>query len=92
MPKLPPNPPRGGPASYDPRTGGGPVNRGSASRSWRCVHVSVQCRRGRCNPLLGKTPYFADIDKSAHEILVAERVDRLLGLIPCCVFHNPVEC
>ena len=37
--------------------------------------------------LLGS--YFANVNKSAHKILVAERVDGLLGLIPCSVLHNP---
>ena len=31
----------------------------------------------------------SDIDESAHEILIAEGVDRLLSLFSCCVFHNP---
>ncbi len=68
------------------------MNRGSASRSWRYVLVSVRIWRSHhCGPLLGKSSYFADIDESAHEVLIAERVDRLLGLIPCRVFHNPVR-
>ena len=32
--------------------------------------------------------YFADVYESTHEVLVTERVDRLLGLLPRCVFHN----
>lgn len=36
--------------------------------------------------------YFSNVDESTHEVLVAERVDRLLGLFPCCVFHNPGPC
>jgi hypothetical protein len=36
--------------------------------------------------------YFSNVDESTHEILIAERVDRLLGLFPCCVFHNPYLC
>lgn len=37
--------------------------------------------------VLGRT-YFANIDESAHEVLVAERIDRVLSLIPRLVFHN----
>ena len=33
--------------------------------------------------------YFSNVDKSAHQILVTEGVHGLLGLLPCCVFHNP---
>jgi hypothetical protein len=33
--------------------------------------------------------YFANIDQPAHQVLVTKRRDGLLGLIPCCVFHNP---
>lgn len=33
--------------------------------------------------------YFSNVDKSTHQILVAEGVHGLLGLLPCCVFHNP---
>jgi hypothetical protein len=35
----------------------------------------------------GKT-HFANIDESAHKILVAERVHRVLSLFPRLVFHN----
>ena len=35
-------------------------------------------------------PYLSDVNESTHEVLVAERADGLLGLIPCSVFHNPV--
>ena len=38
--------------------------------------------------LLGS--YFANVNKPAHKVLIAERVDGLLGLIPCSVFHNPI--
>jgi len=31
---------------------------------------------------------FADVNESAHEVLVAERVDRLLGLLPRRVLYN----
>lgn len=34
--------------------------------------------------------YLADIDKSAHQILVAKRVDGILRLLPGRVFHNPI--
>lgn len=33
--------------------------------------------------------YLANVDKSAHEILIGKCVDCLLGLLPCGVFHNP---
>jgi hypothetical protein len=35
----------------------------------------------------GKT-HFADVDESAHQILVAERIHRVLSLFPRLVFHN----
>lgn len=34
--------------------------------------------------------YLAHIDETAHEILVAQRVDSILCLLPRCVFNNPV--
>jgi hypothetical protein len=33
----------------------------------------------------------ADVNEAVHEILVAERVDSILRLLPCCVFHNPAS-
>lgn len=33
--------------------------------------------------------YLANVDKSAHQILIGKCVDCLLGLLPCGVFHNP---
>ena len=35
--------------------------------------------------------YFANVDKSTHQILVTEGVHGLLSLISCCVFHNPED-
>jgi hypothetical protein len=32
--------------------------------------------------------YFANVDESTHQVLVAERVDGLLRLLPCSIFHN----
>jgi hypothetical protein len=39
---------------------------------------------------VGET-HFANVDESAHQVLVAERVDGVLRLIPCRVFHDAVE-
>ena len=35
--------------------------------------------------------YFANVDETTHQVLVAERVDSILCLLPRCVFHNPVR-
>lgn len=32
--------------------------------------------------------HFANIDESAHEVLVAERIHRVLSLFPRLIFHN----
>jgi hypothetical protein len=40
----------------------------------------VKCGRGET--------YFANVDESAHEVLVAKGVDSVLCLVPSCVFHN----
>ena len=64
------------------------MNRGSASRSceWRStVSVDEDCRRSGT-----ARTYFSYVDQTTHEILVAQCIDSLLGLIPCCVFHNSV--
>lgn len=36
-------------------------------------------------------PHLADIDESAHQVLVAERVDSILGLFPSGIFHNSMR-
>ena len=71
------------------------MNRGSDSRSWYKEQVNRQERafcafsgeRGS-----GELTYLSDVDKSTHEVLVAEGVDRLLGLFSSSVFHNPGFC
>lgn len=40
---------------------------------------SIGIPRGTC---------LSDVDKSTHQVLVAERRDGILGLLPCCVLHN----
>jgi hypothetical protein len=37
---------------------------------------------------MGLRTYFSNINKSTHEVLVAERVDGLLSLLPRSIFHN----
>lgn len=32
--------------------------------------------------------YFADVDETTHEVLVAERCDCTLCLLPCSILHN----
>ena len=32
--------------------------------------------------------YFANVNETPHQVLVAQGVDRILRLIPCCVFNN----
>ena len=34
--------------------------------------------------------HFANIDESAHQVLVAERIYRVLSLFPRLVFHNSI--
>lgn len=36
--------------------------------------------------------YFSDVDQAAHKALIAQCLNSLLGLLPSCVFHNPVTC
>ena len=36
-------------------------------------------------------PYLSNVDESTHKVLIAERTDGLLGLIPRGVFHNPTQ-
>jgi hypothetical protein len=32
----------------------------------------------------------SNVDKAAHQVLVAELSNRLLRLLPCSIFHNSV--
>ena len=64
------------------------MNRGSASRS--CEGESTVSANEDYQGNGTAQTYFSDIDQTAHEILVAQCIDSLLGLIPCCVFHNSV--
>ena len=32
--------------------------------------------------------YLANVDEAAHQVLIAERVDGRLRLLPCSVFNN----
>lgn len=34
--------------------------------------------------------YLTNVDESTHQVLIAEGIDRLLGLFPSCIFHNTV--
>ena len=43
----------------------------------------------RQDPQVLRDFYLSHVDESAHEILIAECTDGRLGLLPCCVFHNP---
>lgn len=36
--------------------------------------------------------YLSNVNESTHEVLIAESVDGLLGLLPCGVFHYPASC
>lgn len=61
------------------------MKRGSASRS---------CNRVKSSPVYPASlvlTYFADVDETAHQILVAKRVDCVLCLLSRRVFHNPVD-
>ena len=33
--------------------------------------------------------HLSHVNEPAHEVLVAQCANSLLGLLPCCVFHNP---
>ena len=50
---------------------------------WSLLYVATWITAG--------VAYFSNVDKSTHEILVAEGIYGLLGLFPCCVFHNPKD-
>ena len=72
------------------------MNRGSASRSYHQKR-SVACSSKRRRPA-AETPrpwvegiHLSHVNESAHEVLIAQCVDSLLGLLPCCVFHNPTR-
>ena len=53
---------------------------------------TVKClRRSRWDRIIPalRIPYLPHVYESTHEVLVAECADGILGLFPCCVFHNP---
>ena len=71
------------------------MNRGSDSRSWDALTISILCRSLQQSEALGQETrgfgetHLSHVDEPTHKILVAECADGRLGLLPCCVFHNP---
>lgn len=71
------------------------MKRGSASRSYHQpdqslvfpMRMAAEKTRRPGNEGL----HLSHVNQSAHEILIAQRVDSLLSLLPCCVFHNPTR-
>ena len=41
--------------------------------------------------LESRITHFSDVDESTHKILVAERIDSLLSLLPRRIFHDPTS-
>lgn len=69
------------------------MKRGSASRSYHQTSQSLDLSRyvaceGTRRPRV-EGIHLSHVNEPAHEILIAQCADRLLGLLPCCVFHNP---
>lgn len=93
MPPYPPWPPwkpMGPPCPKPPRPTPAPpaapeLNRGSASRS--CPDLSMCCPRLPSAHRWAQS-HLSDIDQAAHEVLVAESLDSILGLVPRSIFHN----
>ncbi len=58
---------------------------------WRRSPKIVSKRAASCvvgRALEGSPPYLSNVDEPAHEILVAERGDGVLSLLPRSIFHN----
>ena len=68
------------------------MNRGSDSRSWYGALIRLQ-EQSTLRPLVEdgsvNATYLSDVDEPTHKVLVAEGINRLLGLFSCSVFHNP---
>lgn len=47
--------------------------------------ISIPSHRSR------EKPYFADVDESSHQVLVAESRNGVLGLLPRSIFHNSAK-
>ena len=58
------------------------MKRGSASRSCGLHEYLVSKHQGCAT-------YFANVDESTHQVLVAEGLNGALRLIRSCVFHDP---